>query len=430
VSQPAICELRVTRGTDELRLVTGARAGIERRNRTIPEVDNFRDDVLGFGWITDGVDLATMLAPGADGWDLEVGEPGAEMTSAMQLMLKNLLPAEVLDEIAILADGLLQQPMPWHAEWVPAVSQVLAREGVSWFDVMAPSVNWRQGDVAADPVAHYRRARIIWASRWCVIVWTPQVGAGGPQYRTWGLPDRSSAHGITGGGGQERMAHVLRALLRHIEWSVDMVDLELETWENHFLEQAAAAGGLFLGPDLNRLQRHLALLGHGVALNREAIRTLVRRKDVQPGIPDSVRELIQASCESSLQQSQEQRRAVRQSFDLLANAASGQQFRLAQERADRDGAFQAIVGILAAVFVAPGLIAAFYGANVKGLPGYNAQSGLWDMLLGSFFAGLISIGLIMVVRARSRRRRADKVGGGTLSRSAGKYAEAVSQPES
>ncbi len=201
------------------------------------------------------------------------------------------------------------------------------------------------------------------------------------------------------------MARILQALLRHIEWSVDMIDLELETWENYFLEQAAGAGGLFVGPDLDRLQRHLALLGHGVSLNRDAVRTLVRRKDVQPGIPDSVRDLIEVSCERSLTQSQAQRRAVRQSFDLIANATSGQQFRLAQERADRDGAFQAIVGILAAVFVAPGLIAAFYGANVKGLPGDEARSGLWYMLLASVLAGLISIGLIMVVRAVSRRPR-------------------------
>jgi hypothetical protein len=405
VSPPAICELRVTRGTDELRLVTGARAEIERRNRTIPGADNFQHDVLGSGWITDGVDLTTMLAPGADGWDLEVGEPGAAMTSAMRLILKVLLPAEALDELTTLVDGLGQQPMPWHAEWVPTVSPALAREGASWFDVMAPSVNWRQGDVAADPVAHHRQARIIRATRWCVIVWTSQVGVEGLKYRTWGLPDRSLADGTTGGDGQARMARVLQALLRHIEWSVDMVDLELETWENYFLKQAADAGGLFVGPDLDRLQRHLALLGHGVSLNRDAVRTLVRRKDVQPGIPDGVRDLVEVSCERSLTRSQAQRQAIRQSFDLIANATSGQQFRLAQERADRDGAFQAIVGIMAAVFVAPGLIAAFYGANVKGLPGDEARSGLWYMLLGSVFAGLISIGLVIVVRAQSRRPR-------------------------
>jgi hypothetical protein len=405
VTPPAICELRVTRDTEELRLVTGARAEIERRNRTIPMADNFRHDTLGSGWITDGIDLTTLLAPGADGWDLEVGEPGASTTSAMRLILKDLLPAEALDELLTLADGLEQQPMPWHAEWVPAVSPALAREGASWFDVMAPSVNWRQGDVAAEPVAHCRRARIIWATRWCVVVWTARVGGEGLKHRTWGLPDRSLADGATGGTGQARMARALQILVRHIEWSVDMVDLELETWENYFLQQAAVGGGLFVGPDLDRLQRHLALLGHGVSLNRDAVRLLIRRKDVQPGIPDGVRDLIEVSCARFLTQSQAQRRAVRQSFDLIANATSGQQFRLAQERADRDGAFQAIVGILAAVFVAPGLIAAFYGANVKGLPGAEARSGLWYMLLGSVFAGSISIGLIMLVRAQSRRPR-------------------------
>ena len=88
--------------------------------------------------------------------------------------------------------------------------------------------------------------------------------------------------------------------LRHIEWSVDMIDLELETWETISWSRRRGALGLFVGPDLDRLQRHLALLGHGVSLNRDAVRTLVRRKDVQPGIPDSVRDLIKVSCERFL----------------------------------------------------------------------------------------------------------------------------------
>src|ERR1700761_1760286 len=121
MSQPAICELRVTRGPNAIRLVTGARAEIERRNRRVPEADNFQHDVLGPGWITDGADLTTMLAPGADGWDLEVGEPGTATTKAMRLVLQGLLPAAAVNELTTLADGLEQQPMPWHAEWVPAV---------------------------------------------------------------------------------------------------------------------------------------------------------------------------------------------------------------------------------------------------------------------------------------------------------------------
>ncbi|MCZ7423575.1 hypothetical protein O7605_29125 [Verrucosispora sp. WMMA2121] len=405
MSPVASCELRITRNDQELRLVTGARAEIDRRNRTIPQADNFRHEVLGAGWISDGVDLAAMVAAGADGWDLEVGESGAGASAGMRLLLADLLPAGAVDELATLADGLCDDPMPWHAEWIPPVPPALAGEGAAWFDVLVPSVNWRQDDAAADPVAHHRHARIIWAPRWCVVVWTGRTGGEGSKYRTWGLPDRRFEGRPSDGGGAERMARVLRAVVRHIEWSVDMVDLELETWENYFLTQAAGDGGLFVGPDFHRLQRHLALLGHGTALNRDAMRTLVRRIEIQPGIPADVRDLVREKCERFLSQSQAQRRAVRQSFDLVANATSGQQFRLAQERADRDGAFQAIVGILAAVFVAPGLIAAFYGANVKGLPGADAREGLWFMLLGSVLAGLISVCLILVVRARSRRPR-------------------------
>ncbi|GIF12694.1 CorA family divalent cation transporter [Actinoplanes teichomyceticus] len=405
MTPPATCELRVTRGDEELRLVTGARADIARRNRTIPETDNFRHELLGSGWITDGADLTTLLAPGADGWDLEIGEPGPETTGAVRLILAQLLPAEAVDELTALADELARRPMPWHAEWISPVPPALAGEGASWFDVLVPSVNWRQGDATADPVAYYRHARIVWAARWCVIVWTARSGGEGSPYRTWGLPDRRASDGVRGGDGHARMTRFLEAVVGHIEWSVDSVDLELETWENYFLEQASGDGGLFVGPDLDRLQRHLALLGRGATLNRDAIRTLVRRKDIQPGMTDDIRELVRQSCERFLTQSQGQRRAVRQSFDLIANATSGQQFRLAQERADRDGVFQATVGILAAVFVAPGLIAAFYGANVKGLPGADARAGLWYMLLGSMLAGLMSVGLILVVRAQSRRPR-------------------------
>ncbi len=362
MSAPASCELRVSRNDQDLRLVTGARAEIERRNRTIPDADTFQHEALGAGWISDGVDLAAMVAAGADGWDLEVGESGAGASAGLRLGRGGGRTGRARRRVVRRPDALACRVGPAR----PAGP---GRRGRAWFDVLVPSVNWRQDDAAADPVAHHRHARIIWAPRWCVVVWTGRTGGEGSKYRTWGLPDRRFEGRPSDGGGAERMARILRAVVRHIEWSVDMVDLELETWENYFLAQAAGDGGLFVGPDFHRLQRHLALLGHGTALNRDAMRTLVRRIEIQPGIPADVRDLVREKCERFLSQSQAQRRAVRQSFDLVANATSGQQFRLAQERADRDGAFQAIVGILAAVFVAPGLIAAFYGANVKGLPG-------------------------------------------------------------
>jgi hypothetical protein len=406
----SVFDLRMRHGDGtESRVLTGARLEIERRNRMLPAEDTFTHDVLGAGWATGELGSDGLHDPArgpVQVWDLEIGLSGTDPDAALRLALTGLLPEACVDELIVLAGSLASDPMPWHAEWVPEVPPCLAAQGAAWFDVLVPSVNWRKGDCTAEPVIHHRNARLVWAPTWCVTIWSAQHGGADSEYRTWGLPQRTYPGGdLVRLDGAAAMAEMLRAVVNHIEWSVGMVDVELEAWENHFLDQAATAGGLFVGPDLDRLQRHLAALGGGIALNRDAIRTLVRRSQVQPGFPTGIRTHVDGLCERLMGQSQTQRRAVRESFDLVASATAGQQFRLAQERADRDGAFQAVVGILAAVFVAPGLIAAFYGANVKGLPGTDAVTGLWFMLLGSVTASVLSIGLIFVVRAWSRRRR-------------------------
>jgi Mg2+ and Co2+ transporter CorA len=184
-----------------------------------------------------------------------------------------------------------------------------------------------------------------------------------------------------------------------------MIDDELESWENHFLGEAADAGGPFVGVSIERLQRQLSLLAGAIATSRLALRTLRRRADIQPGFPGPVGASIRRNHDELMKHSQAQRRVVRESFGLVASVTAGQEFRLAQVRADRDGAFQAAIGLIAAVFVAPGLIAAIYGANVRGLPGLDRTTGLWFMLVGAVGSALLSLVLIAVVRHFSRRPR-------------------------
>jgi CorA-like Mg2+ transporter protein len=192
-----------------------------------------------------------------------------------------------------------------------------------------------------------------------------------------------------------------------LTWSVGSIDVELEAWEDALLSDAATAGPLFLGPNLERLQRQLAGLGRGVALNLEACRTLTRRAEVQADVPRQGQLFLTATSATETARSHEQRRVIRESFDLLASTTAGQQYLLAQQRADRDSTFQVVVSLLAAVFVAPSLVAAVYGANVRGLPGYERTDGLWFMLSAAVIAALLTAAAVAVLPwLRHRRSRA------------------------
>lgn len=393
--------LRIVGGR-AIRAVTGARLEIERRNLRLPTDDVFEHDQIGRGWACDEFDLDGVSPSTVLDWDLEIGDCEGGVEAALRAAVERLLPGEAVDELVNLATGLAHDPMPWHAEWVPPVGPALRQQGAAWFDVVVPSVNWRKGDCSADPVTYFRRLRLISAERWCVAVWGARSGGGESDYQTWGLPDRSELGADDQQDGEARLAQILSAILGHIEWSVDMVDVELECWENDFLGQAAAAG-VFVGPDLRRLQRQLAGLGKGVSFNQEAIRTLVRRGEVQ-NVPVAVQRAVGEHCQELMDRSQRQRHAVRESFKLIASATAGQQFRLAQQRADRDALFYGVISILAAVFIGPGLVAAFYGANVRGLPGYDTERGLWFMLGGAVLAAVVGLLLVAALRGFSRRR--------------------------
>ena len=102
MSPPAICELRVTRGTDELRLVIGARAEIEDGTGRSPGLDNFQHDVLGSGRITDGVRPDDHAHAGCR----RMGSRGRRARSRNDQCdaadPEDLLPAEALDELTAL----------------------------------------------------------------------------------------------------------------------------------------------------------------------------------------------------------------------------------------------------------------------------------------------------------------------------------------
>lgn len=404
VSVPASLDFRVRhRGGHKSRIVTGSRLEIEQRNRRLPAEHNFRNPALGNGWAWTSMDIGAWRAEEVDAWDLEIAEAGVDLRPALRASAGLLLPTEALNEVVQLAEELPNDFMPWHAEYKPEVPQFLASLGVAWFDVLLPSVNWRCNDNSVDPVVHWRRGRLVWSSTWLVTIWTASDGVSDSRYKTWGLPDRGP-EAIRRRSGVDALTGMLSAVVDHLVWSTSSVDDEMESWENEFLHMASKEGPLFIGPDLGRMQRHLAGLGQGISLNREAARTLVRRVEVQ-GVPTDCAEEVHRRCGKVIDRCEKQRTRLREEFDLLESAMSGQHFRLAQERASRDGSFQAAIGLLAALFVAPGLVAAFYGANVRGLPGLEDESGLWFMALGAGISGVLSLAVIFAVRIWAGRRR-------------------------
>ena len=263
MSYPETFELCVRHKTlGELRLLSGYRLDIETQYQRRPRGETLRHhDWLGETLTSPQFDIESLSPQAVYDWDLEIGDVGRRTSFVRNAVLSRLLGEGHGEALTDLASDLANGPMPWHAEWVAPVPPELQALGVAWFDAVVPSVNWRQGDMIAEPVVHFRRVRFIWAATWCITVWGARQGSEKSHYRTWGLPDRwGLPTSATGWTGQDRLARQLECLVGHIEWSVEMVDIELEDWENHFLVEAASAG-LFQGTDVDRLQRHLAGTG-------------------------------------------------------------------------------------------------------------------------------------------------------------------------
>lgn len=383
-------DMRVTtRNSVEMRVITGYRLSIERRDKLVAEANTLDHPLLGNGWATEGFSFDALVD--VEEWDLEVADLTPDRRQALEGILARLLPAQAATEAAHLLAGeepLDSRAMPWWATWNEPLPDSLRAAGASgWFDFVVPSLNSRHGDASADPPLSRRIARLLCGDHWMVVGLGPSVGPPS-EFRTWGLPNRSEFPGesthITGTDGAARVARYIRAVLGHVAWSVGNVELELETLENKFFKDAATPGPVFAGPDPDRLHRHLSILGQAISLNREAARTLLRRSEVQAFLPSSIRDEVAERCGDMQRELQAQRGHLRESFDL-------QRAVMERERAQQDQVFQTTIAVLAALFLGPGLVAAIYGANVDGLPGENQATGLVVMFVCFAVAAVVTI---------------------------------------
>lgn len=368
-------ELRVHSPAGLRRSLSGARLEIALRDQQVDQAEVLHHSRFGALW-TDGdpEDLIEAAGPALLGWELETGDTGHNGFGQVLVdLLTDVLPSDAVEELIQLGAGVDTDFTPWHVRTSREVPAALQALGCQWLDLLVPSVNWRGDDVEADPAVHYRRVRAVWSESWLISLWSATSGAGSSPHRTWGLPTReviavdSSVESEVGVRGLHRL---VEEVVGHLDWAIESTDIELESWQNDFLRRSAIGDVWLDGADLGRLRRHLSEFGVAIGRNREAVRTLARRARMST-FPEPTRQLIDSKCVEMLDSCARQRDMVITGFELVSSAVASNDARLAEEqalethaRSDRDRQFQQTISVFAALFLAPGLVFAFYGTNV------------------------------------------------------------------
>ncbi len=224
------------------------------------------------------------------------------------------------------------------------------------------------------------------------------------------LPGSRVSSGITeikGYGGEQRAARKIQSLLRHHEYCLDVFGAVLAEWETRFF---SATGELDRGVELELLaQLHEELVGLRRFLEQldHAQRSIRRRAQNQPGFPEVIREEAKQRCDSLAPLIRELRRDLQAAYAMLTGAAATQQAITARRR-EIAGHRATIVGsVLAGVVLVPGLVAAFYGADVRGLPGREQEIGLLFMV-GASVVGAVLVAGVLLWAVRGRRANDDQ----------------------
>jgi protein-S-isoprenylcysteine O-methyltransferase Ste14 len=135
---------------------------------------------------------------------------------------------------------------------------------------------------------------------------------------------------------------------------------------------------------------------------------VVRRASVETVLGDAPRRRLTGDAARFEERLEGPRARIRDCYDLVATAATAEQVTLAQQAREaariaheRTRRFQDAAAAVALVAVVPGLVAAYYGAQVKGVPGQGAESG-WYVLLGVLASSVVlAVGLFLALRART-----------------------------
>jgi hypothetical protein len=376
-----------------LRLLSGERARVE--SGTTGRLEAMEHPALGRGWrVADGLSPGDSLSD-ADDFEIDLIGFDESTVGHARAVLEFALDAEASTAILELAQAPFEE---WSAYVVRELPQSLEQLGCRSFDSMVST--YREGGTFCR-----RNVRFVVSDRWLISIWSPPIGGSWDRRlpRLFALAaGRGREHArtpIQGTTGHDRLARVISDILRHHEYAGELVELDLERWEERVYEALAQQRALDHPAELQFLSRVGAFLA---ALN-EGGRNLRRRAETQPGFPAAMIPEAVARSEDLRRQIGVRRRELREAHSLLHNAATNRQLELAEEQQKLDRAFNFAAGIVTAFVLVPSLVVALYSAQITGLPGMKSVRGLeWIGVLSTVGAAL-TIGSLMYIRKRASR---------------------------
>ena len=297
------------------------------------------------------------------------------------------------------AQGIgLTPPAEWSKAAVHRIDHELENEAKG-FDLCIAT--YRPGDWCI------QHAQLVVADRWLVCLWQPpHDDDGNLKSGNFPLPgSRVRQHfthtNIDGFSGPERLARLVQDVMRHNEYQEELISSLIDNWELQFFRAFGINSVDERDETITRLQAELSELRAFVGAVHLANKTVWRRAQNQPAFPAVVKVEVIDRCRE-LERALVLRRAeLREAFALMAGAAADQQARAAQRTEDRVRALTGLATYATGLVLVPGLVVGIYGANVLGLPGEGAKSGLWYLLLLCLIAAVVTISLF----AKARRKR-------------------------
>lgn len=255
-----------------------------------------------------------------------------------------------------------------------------------------------------------RVVRVFWTSEWMVAIWGAPGQASTGTYRApvkWpftttearsaALPARRPEHlnydtprAIGGNSAVIRLAFFVAG---HHKWAVEMISDTLERWQASFFERASARSA-----SAAPTQR-LSDVGNAIVLVRPALHGVLRTVK-SPSFNHTP--ALGSGAESAAEALRQAAADLRDSYALAAQRAALAEASRAEKKVSADRRLQRIASGLAAFVLWPGLVAAIYGADVRGLPGQGDRRGLWYLGAVSVLgAGITLVLLLVVLRDRA-----------------------------
>jgi hypothetical protein len=340
-------------------------------------------------------------------WELEVVLRDSPAAEALRRMVGYAVPDErLVDELvrAYADDASKRSSAITDSHMFPSLVEQKAHR----IDVMVATVWVDRGFEFC-----LRLVRVFWTADWLLTIWKPaglelfstfsdpvpaKWDTESDDARSAALPARRPSHlpgdPPTGIGGREALLRLAYFVAGHHEWSVGVSSEMLERWQSNFFAEAGDGQGV----DPLQLMAPLSDVGRSIVMMRPALQRLHSAFKSAPFRDDP--ELGRAADRDASALG-DVSGEVRDAYAIAASAASLYQAFQAERKMAADRRLQRVASVLAALVLAPGLVATLYGADVMGLPGQGTNHGLiWVGIASAVGALIILLVLLLALRTR------------------------------